>query len=207
MIKFSCPGCGQHIECDAGIAGTQVHCPVCQVAMVVPGTALTATLPPPSTGPVCPGCGAALATGAVLCTSCGMNLRTGKRIQPQTTPSFPGQRRAVNSSSRLSGSNTIIVAVLVVFAALFGMGFMNPTFALAYLVLQGIFSIVVGIMILVCAFREGAGQGFLTLCVPCYVLYFVYGRCDSPLIKILFSISILTRLAGLAPPFTEALGR
>ena len=40
-------------------------------------------------------------------------------------------------------------------------------------------SAVGGIMILVAAFRESAGQGFLNLLVPFYALYFVCTRWDD----------------------------
>jgi hypothetical protein len=35
-IKFACPLCGQHIQCDPGYAGTQINCPICQRVIVVP---------------------------------------------------------------------------------------------------------------------------------------------------------------------------
>jgi len=33
-VKFSCPSCGQHIEADASVAKTGVHCPACQTGFV-----------------------------------------------------------------------------------------------------------------------------------------------------------------------------
>jgi hypothetical protein len=35
-FKFSCPQCGQHIQCDTSYSGTQINCPVCQQSIVVP---------------------------------------------------------------------------------------------------------------------------------------------------------------------------
>jgi hypothetical protein len=35
-FKFSCPQCGQHIQCDTGYAGMQIDCPICQKPIVVP---------------------------------------------------------------------------------------------------------------------------------------------------------------------------
>src|ERR1019366_7709193 len=35
-FKFSCPQCGQHIQCDPGYSGAQINCPSCQQAIVVP---------------------------------------------------------------------------------------------------------------------------------------------------------------------------
>jgi hypothetical protein len=35
-IKFSCPGCGQHISCGEAWAGHQTECPACHSNVVVP---------------------------------------------------------------------------------------------------------------------------------------------------------------------------
>jgi hypothetical protein len=35
-FKFSCPHCGQHIQCDERLSRKQVQCPACQVLIVVP---------------------------------------------------------------------------------------------------------------------------------------------------------------------------
>lgn len=45
-IKFSCPGCGQHIECDAGCSGMTTRCPTCDGDLLVPCG--EAPEPPPS---------------------------------------------------------------------------------------------------------------------------------------------------------------
>jgi hypothetical protein len=45
-FKFSCPQCGQQIQCDAGYAGTQINCPACQQSIVVPQTLQAAPTPP-----------------------------------------------------------------------------------------------------------------------------------------------------------------
>jgi hypothetical protein len=35
-FKFFCPQCGQHIQCDTSYSGTQIDCPICKQAIVVP---------------------------------------------------------------------------------------------------------------------------------------------------------------------------
>jgi hypothetical protein len=35
-FNFSCPQCGQRIQCDTGYSGSQINCPVCQKPIVVP---------------------------------------------------------------------------------------------------------------------------------------------------------------------------
>jgi hypothetical protein len=41
-FKFPCPQCNQNIQCDTGYSGTQINCPACHQAIVVP--------PPPRSG-------------------------------------------------------------------------------------------------------------------------------------------------------------
>lgn len=35
-VKFACPNCGQHIECDSAYCGTRIDCPTCHGLMIVP---------------------------------------------------------------------------------------------------------------------------------------------------------------------------
>jgi hypothetical protein len=35
-FKFSCPQCGQHIQCDISYVGMQIDCPICQKPIAVP---------------------------------------------------------------------------------------------------------------------------------------------------------------------------
>jgi hypothetical protein len=41
-FKFPCPHCKQRIQCDAGYVGSQINCPLCQQAIIVP------PVPPPA---------------------------------------------------------------------------------------------------------------------------------------------------------------
>jgi len=36
MLKFDCPHCGQHIECDDSMYGSKVQCPVCKGDIIIP---------------------------------------------------------------------------------------------------------------------------------------------------------------------------
>jgi hypothetical protein len=38
-FKFFCPHCGRQIQCDTSYSGTQINCPVCQQAIIVPHAA------------------------------------------------------------------------------------------------------------------------------------------------------------------------
>jgi outer membrane lipoprotein-sorting protein/DNA-directed RNA polymerase subunit RPC12/RpoP len=47
-FKFSCPQCGQHIQCDTGYAGAQINCPSCNQSIVVPPAPPSPASPPPA---------------------------------------------------------------------------------------------------------------------------------------------------------------
>jgi outer membrane lipoprotein-sorting protein len=50
-FKFSCPQCGQHIQCDTGYSGAQINCPSCQKSIVVPQAPPSAAAPPAAPAP------------------------------------------------------------------------------------------------------------------------------------------------------------
>src|SRR5512135_3220881 len=50
-FKFSCPQCGQHIQCDTGYAGSQINCPSCQKTILVPPAPQSAAAPVASAAP------------------------------------------------------------------------------------------------------------------------------------------------------------
>ena len=46
-MTFSCPGCGQHIECDQLWSGHQISCPTCQAQITVPPVSSSPAKPSP----------------------------------------------------------------------------------------------------------------------------------------------------------------
>ena len=44
-FKFSCPQCGQHIQCDTSYSGSQIDCPSCHQLIFVPQAAHSAAAP------------------------------------------------------------------------------------------------------------------------------------------------------------------
>ena len=42
---FPCPRCGRQVQCDTGYAGTQINCPACHQAIVVPRLPQVAAAP------------------------------------------------------------------------------------------------------------------------------------------------------------------
>jgi len=58
-LKFNCPSCGQHIQCDWKYAGENVPCPGCAALIRVPldGDVADVPSPPPEDNPFAPAAG------------------------------------------------------------------------------------------------------------------------------------------------------
>lgn len=84
-ISFSCP-CGQPLQAPDKIQGKKIKCPGCGKTLTVPGTAAQAAVPSPVIGfaaeadRVCPECQKKLPAAALVCTGCGFNFKTGKKV-------------------------------------------------------------------------------------------------------------------------------
>jgi hypothetical protein len=63
-----------------------------------------------------------------------------------------------------------------------------------------LYGLAIGIVVLISAFQHSVATGFLTLCVPFYVLYFLFAQCESKLVKALYSIALLAYLLTLVLP-------
>lgn len=146
----------------------------------------------------CPSCGNPIPAGAVLCMRCGYNRQLGARMEsPGAAPVASGGGAAVGA---LGGVGSLLkrpwvagAAPALFFLVLFAMAKANEDLVPAYAVLQGVFGLVVGILVLIKAFCQGVGTGFLCLCVPCYVIYFVFSdQNDNVLLKWAYGAMILS---------------
>jgi len=147
---------------------------------------------------VCPNCGGALAADALICTTCGYNLQTRKQLKSKKrkAPGEPGAGMGGLIEFLVSPMG-IGLGVLVFFGIFFALALASEPVALAYVGTAWLFYFGVTIAVLVFAFIEGIGQGLLTLCVPCYILYFVFGVCENQYIKVLYAISLVAYVMGL----------
>ena len=62
---------------------------------------------------------------------------------------------------------------------------------LAFMGVAVLYYIAVKIIVLVAAFKESVGTGFLTLCIPLYAIYFVFKINDSDTLKLLYGVAAL----------------
>ena len=105
-FKFSCPQCGQHIQCDTGYAGAQINCPVCQQAIVVPQAPRSAAAPLAMPAP--PPAPPALSTRQSTTVPA-----SGRRF-----PGAPGAQPPPKPKSKALKTVLIITASVVVLAGL-----------------------------------------------------------------------------------------
>jgi hypothetical protein len=208
-LKFSCPSCQQHIAADANYAGLQINCPACSAPMTVPALAAPAPLPVPRSayaapmpvpsGPAvssggCPSCGNALPRGAVICTRCGYNLATKTRtVAGRAVP--PGTAMAPKTDAPwYKTAPPYIIAVVLVLGGLYMAGRNSPPMMLAFVAILAVYCLGVHILVVVAAFQEGMGQGFLTLCIPLYALYYVYKVSESSTLQLLYSSAVVINI-------------
>lgn len=156
----------------------------------------------------CPGCGGPLDPGAVICTRCGYDVHKGKQLKVRKVKAKGKGGGRPRSAAFVLSPGGVGLILLLLFGLLYWLAWHDDLGALVYAAIAGTFGFVVVIMVLVFAFRESIGQGFLTLCVPCYVLYFVYGICDNAWIKVLFAVYLITNaalqvLTMMSPVFQE----
>ena len=198
-IKFSCPHCQRHIQAGPEYGGLQINCPSCNGPIIIPGAPIAApqpvaiAAPPPMVAAACPSCAAPVAPAAVLCTSCGYNLRTGQRAPAPTAvakkPTDPWEIPWYKTAWPYLG---VLVAILGLF---YWLGQNNPKYMLAFLATAVVYTLVTHVCVVVVAFKESIGTGFLAMCIPIYALYFMIKSEDYPTLKALYTVAALLNLA------------
>lgn len=142
-ITVAC-ACGARLKVPAAAAGKRARCPKCGEPFTVPapepppappadlaGSAAddlsvleqASAAPGAAVAAPCPGCGAALPLGAVLCTACGYNLKTGRKLKGAKVGSAAGSA-AVGAAAKAAkaAGNFVLGCVLSGVAALIGAG-------------------------------------------------------------------------------------
>jgi hypothetical protein len=110
--------CGKTLKAPASAVGKKAKCPKCGTVLTVQAppppppppphaqpdsiddalydladqSQQAAAQAPPPLGPRCPQCMAEMAAGAVLCTRCGYDTRTGKSLRPSVQKAAPGKK-------------------------------------------------------------------------------------------------------------------
>ena len=113
-IEFDCPECGEHLSLWDELAGKQGVCPKCNAGITVPGAEGDVFM-------ACPRCDAEIPAGSKICTSCGVDLKHGTKLE--TKVNEPGAveqvaRESADAIVNLLWRFKFIILGLVVFFAL-----------------------------------------------------------------------------------------
>ncbi len=159
-------------------------------------------LPDAPPADTCPSCGHSLGASDVICTSCGYNTQSGRTLHvdvaTQKPPREPNPHVGVATSILLSPfgvSMMVLATVVIVYFVILATG--SPAAIQAWIIVLDSFFLITTVVVLVVAFREGIGQGLLTLCVPFYVIYFVFAVTDNQWAKWLFLVALVLRVSFL----------
>ena len=154
----------------------------------------------------CPGCGGAMASSAVLCVGCGFNRKTGRRIAMSAaggatappTERLPIPRGATRGDAGTAAASGFaaqpwffgLVSTLF-FVGLYVLASRSLAMASVYQGMQMLFSLVIGLWVLVVAFQEGAAHGILCLLCGPYALYYGFVRQENRHLKFGLGASIV----------------
>lgn len=152
----------------------------------------------------CPECGRALNEKAVVCTGCGLNIETGKRLKIKVTKEkAPKEKSSGSSDSILQNPAAIGLGLLLVSGGLIGAAFFSEPMWIVAVVFAGVLNIVAGIWTVVEAFRDeticgvliliGRFSGFLYF----YELYYVFIRNENTTLKWVYAVSLISVIGSV----------
>ena len=148
----------------------------------------------------CTSCGNPMADSDVICMNCGFNTKSGLAM-PVKVKKAPrdGSSTSEKATAMLRSPFIVSMAIMVIIGTLlvivYASGSVEVALALALFV--SVFLIATTIFVLVLAFMEGVGQGFLTLCIPFYIIYFVFFVTDNQWARWLFVVSLVIRVTNI----------
>lgn len=155
----------------------------------------------------CDGCKLPIPNGTLVCTHCGYNTQTGKKLKTQVAKAPKEKKEApigkLRPSSRFAGgSDGMSYAALLgiytaVFAVVLGIATTTPSGLLLSVAVLGIASVAVWIGGLVVAFREGQMLWGILALIPgvnfiCWIYYLVL--CPSRRLKALAGATVIGSL-------------
>jgi len=110
-IEFDCPECGEHLSLWDELAGKQGACPKCKASLTVPGAEVTMA---------CPKCEGEIPASAIICTHCGVNLKSGQRLETRVNEPSAVQKVAEETAGAILGllwRHRVVLAIVVAFFA------------------------------------------------------------------------------------------
>ncbi len=126
--------------------------------------------------------------------------------QPAVAPRL-GRRTSRPSLGGSESHGALAVLLVAPFAVLLVLAHFHGVFGMIYTGGAILFGVIVGIFVLVAAFQVSSLQGLLSVFVPLYAVYFVYGILEDRRLKAIATASLLSAaglfLVPLITPATE----
>lgn len=129
--------------------------------------------------------------GAVLCTSCGYNTVTQQKVSARhaTSRARSGEPAWYESPWPYIGLTALLTGLFFVLGKQ-----VNQNFFFGLLGTLLLYALAMQIIMLICAFKESVGTGFLCLCIPIFAWYWVWWASDNRTLKILYVFQIVIYL-------------
>jgi hypothetical protein len=131
----------------------------------------------------CPECSRALTEGTVICTGCGYNLQTGKRLAVKVTKAKAAKGEGAGGGEglgELDGSSLAFIAIIVL-VGLKGAGVLMPELALVAAGALTLYGVSMWVWGVVSAFKsDGIGWGIATIvCCGLGTLVWILAKCEN----------------------------
>lgn len=148
----------------------------------------------------CPECGRALTADATICVGCGYSFEKGKRLQVKVikAKAVPGDKGG-KAKGGGGGTNphTIGFVILLVCAGLAAAAYFVPEMGMAHYIGSMAFSVIMSLWVILLGFQSSALDGLLCwFCGP-YQIYFVFAKCESTVVKWLWSCAVLNSIVAM----------
>lgn len=133
-----------------------------------------------------------------MCTNCGYNLITRQRTVAGR-PAALGRPRVRSGEPPWYLSPWPYLGVIALLVGVFYfLGRQNSAFYGGIALVLVLYMLTTTILVLVAAFRDSVATGFMTLCIPLYVFYFVFKVNENDTLKVLYGFNFLIYLGAMA---------
>ena len=94
-----------------------------------------------------------------------------------------------------------IGAIVLILGGLYYGGRTNPAMMLAFVAILALYCVGVHILVVISAFKDSVGTGFLSLCLPFYAIYYVFKVNENPTLQALYSSAVIINIILRFLPF------
>lgn len=157
----------------------------------------------------CGGCGAAIAKDAVVCTMCGWNRASGRKIRVKVELAKEEKEPKAGKKGRGGqgfsfGPGALFLTMAVPLGGLAIGAVYEPALAMVYVLVAAITMLGVFIWALVGMFQDEVWKGIVGFFCGLYTLYWVLVECDSSMLKTAYVVAILATIGSYAFQYSLA---